>query len=68
MPDFEIAVYNQDVRDRVRNGERHRDLADEWADVHYIEVTADDETHARRIIERRYPGRRGYIVEAVTSI
>ena len=68
MSDFEVAIYNQDVRDRVRNGERHRDLADDWSEVHYIDVTADDETHARQIIERRYPRRRGFVVEAVVSV
>lgn len=65
MPQFEIAVYNQEVRDRVRNGERHRDLLDEWADTHYIELTADNKSQAWAVANRKYPSNRGYVIESI---
>ena len=65
MPDFEIAIYNADVRDRVAEGKRHRDLANEWADVHYLNVEAEDEIVAAEKIARKYPKHRGYVIESV---
>lgn len=65
MADFEVAIYNQEVRDRVAEGKRHRDLTDDWADVHYIEISADDETDARSQVARKYPAHRGYVIDSV---
>lgn len=65
MAEFEVAIYNQEVRDRVAEGKRHRDLTDDWADVHYIEVDARDEADARSQISRKYPAHRGYVIESV---
>lgn len=68
MPKFEVAIFNQQVREKVREGERHRDLSDDWADVHYIEVEAEDVSAARAKIQRKYPAERGYVIESVTSM
>ncbi len=67
MPKFEVAVYNQAVRDKVKAGERHRDLNDDWADVHYFEIEADDVSAARRKAEGRYPPSRGFVIEDVSA-
>lgn len=68
MPNFEVAIFNQKVRDKVRDGERHRDLSDDWAEVHYIDIEAEDVSAARAKIQRKYPLERGYVIESVTSI
>jgi hypothetical protein len=68
MNEFEVAIYNADVRACVRDGRRHRDLTDEWADIHYIEIEADTESEARATILRRYPVTRGYVIEAVNRV
>lgn len=65
MPTFEVAVYNQEVRDCVRNGDRHRDLSDDWADTHYIEFRAESESQAKASATRKYPSNRGYVIESV---
>lgn len=65
MPKFEVAIFNREVRAKVREGDHHRDLDDRWADTHYITVTADDEIAARTSAESRYPPDRGYVIEAV---
>lgn len=65
MPKFEVAVFNKDVRTKVREGDKHRDLDDEWADTHYITVSAPDEETARESARRRYPPDRGYVIESV---
>ena len=56
---FEVAVYNEDVRTALQEGRRHRDLTDDWADIHYIDVEARDAQHARNKAETRYPENRG---------
>jgi hypothetical protein len=68
MAEFEVAVYNADVRACVADQRRHRDLNDKWADIHYIEIKADSLEQARDKAQHRYPERRGYVIEAVTEI
>ncbi len=67
MPTFEIAVYNRAVRDKVNAGERHRELKDDWADIHYVEIDADDATGARRKAEMKFPSAKGFVIENVSA-
>jgi len=64
---FEIGVYNEKVREAIKRGERHRQLADSWADIHYIEVKAPNEAKARTKVDRRYPPQQGYVIASVTK-
>ena len=71
MPDtqkYEVAIYNKAVRQLVTEGDRHKDLKDSWADIHYIEVRAGSEREARTKIEAKYPASHGYVIEAVTPV
>ncbi|MBM3556173.1 MAG: hypothetical protein FJX47_11555 [Alphaproteobacteria bacterium] len=65
---FEVALHNKEVKRLVKEGEKHKFLADEWADTHFIEVTAPDEAEARKKITRRYPPEQGFIVEMVRAL
>ncbi len=67
MATFEIAVYNQAVREKIKLGERHRELKDEWADIHYVEIEAEDMASARRKAEGKFPQDRGFVIEDVTA-
>jgi hypothetical protein len=40
---YEVAIFNKDVRQQVKIGEKHKDFTDDWADMHYIVVTAMNE-------------------------
>ena len=59
---YEVAVFNQAVRDAMKDGERHPFLKDDWADIHWIEVRAYTPGAARQKIEVRYPSFRGYVI------
>lgn len=63
---FEVAVYNQTVRELMERGERHRNLSDAWADIHYIEIKASSENDARNRIASRYPASQGYVIVDVS--
>lgn len=65
---FEVAIHNSIVRQKVKNGERHPDLSDDWADTHFIEIRAHDVEEARRRILNRYPKHAGYIINEITLI
>lgn len=67
MSTFEIAVYNRTVREKIKVGEHHRELKDDWADIHYVEIEANDMAAARRKAEGKFPRERGFVIEAVTS-
>jgi hypothetical protein len=67
MSTFEVAVYNQTVREKVKEGEHHRELKDDWADIHYVEIEADNAAAARRKAEGKFPSDRGFVIEAVTT-
>lgn len=68
MPTFEVAVYNRAVREKVKAGERHRELKDDWADIHYFEIEAADETAARRKASGKFPGERGFVIENISTV
>lgn len=65
MPTFEIAVYNQTVRQRMKEGLRHRDLKDDWADMHYIEIKAENLEQAWERARTRFPADQGYVIDSV---
>jgi len=65
MPRFSVGIYNKAVRDAVNRGERHRDLSDGWADIHYVDVDAANREEARIKILRRYAPSQGYVVTDV---
>ncbi len=65
MAEFEVGVFNKEVREALAGGGRHRDLSDDWADMHYVTVRATDEDGARQAAKRKYPADRGYVVDSV---
>ena len=65
MAKFEVGIYNEEVRKAQREGRRHRDLSNDWADVHYYDIEADDADGARNKMMRKYPSERGYVIESV---
>lgn len=61
---YEVAIYNKQVKDAMRNGETHK-LADHWADTQYVPVNAGSEEAAVLKIRNKYPEDLGYVVESV---
>ena len=68
MAKFEAAVYNAEVRQKVADGERHKRFTDDWADMHYIEIEADNEEQARSKIEVVYPSVQGFVLDNIMKI
>jgi len=68
MAKFEAAVYNAEVRQKVADGERHKRFTDDWADMHYIEIGADNEEQARSKIEVVYPSVQGFVLDNIMKI
>ena len=67
MSVYEIAIHNEQVRELMRQGERHRTFSDDWADTHYIEFTADSPDDAVAKCRRKYPQEEGFVIEQVTE-
>lgn len=65
---FEVAIYNQNVRDCLSIGEQHRDYDDEWAEIHYIEITARSDEEARQQVNRKYPATKGFVVRDIEEV
>jgi hypothetical protein len=65
---FEVGVFNSSVRKAVESGRRHPDLADDWAEIHYLEIRAPDGDAAKAKIEKRYPPANGYVVTEVRQV
>ncbi len=68
MPKYEFAIYNEKVREAVKQGESCPGYEDSWADLHYIEAVGSVLGMARATIDRLYPTRRGFIVDHYTEI
>ena len=67
MPTYEIAIYNEQVREAMRQGDRHKTFSDDWADTHYIDFTGDSEDDAIAKCRRKYPEDEGFVIEQVTE-
>jgi hypothetical protein len=65
---FEVGVFNEAVRAALNEGDHHKQLKDEWADIHYFEVTAADAEVAQAEIARRYPPARGFVLASVVKL
>lgn len=66
MPKYEIAVYNENVRQMIKQGDKHDFLDDDWADIHYLEIMANGEQEARSKAQSKYPSDQGYVIESIT--
>lgn len=67
MAKFEIGIYNEEVRQAMKEGRRHRDLSDDWSDIHYFDIEALDIEAAKQKIARKYPADRGFVIESVEA-
>ncbi len=68
MAKFEVAVYNAEVRQKLKDGERHGRFTDDWADMHYIEVEAANKEHARALVEVSHPSAQGFVFEEFLEV
>ncbi len=68
MPKFEVAIFNQKVRDLMKDGEKHKHLDDSWADIHYIEIEASSAAAARSKITTRHSAHEGYVIVHVDPV
>lgn len=62
---FEVAIYNQEVKDLVAKHHKHEFLNDVWAERNYIEIEAASMEEAKKTAKRRYPKNQGYVIEEV---
>lgn len=62
---YEAAIYNQEVRNLLSDGQHHKEFGDIWADLQFIEVSASNRDHAMRRLQTRYPESRGFVITRV---
>jgi hypothetical protein len=65
---YEIGVYNQEVRQCVNLGERHRKYDHTWEDIHYVEILARDDADARRMAEKKFPASDGFVIDLIQEM
>ena len=68
MAKFEAAIYNAEVREKVAEGEHHRRFTDEWADMHYVEIEADNGELARALVEVKHPSVQGFVMSEIHAL
>lgn len=68
MQTFEIVIYNEKVRQLVKQGDSHRTFSDDWGDSHYIEFKADGEDEAVAKCRQKYPEDDGFVIEGVSML
>lgn len=62
---FEAAVFNKDVLNLLKDGERHKDLSDDWANTHYFEIKAQTLEDAWDKARRKWRSSHGFVIKAV---
>ena len=65
---FEVALYNETVRELVEAGEHHKHYSDQWANTYEEEVTANDPPSALLKIHTRYPPDRGFVIVNIREV
>ena len=68
MANYEIGIYNKNIRDKLANGDRVEGEQAKWEEVHYFEIKADDKKQAIKIIRSDYPEIRGFVIECVNEM
>ena len=68
MAKFKVPIYNAVVSKFVKEGKRHSQLSNDWADLRGIEIEAVDEAHARAKIEIMHPRAQGFVVDSIVKI
>lgn len=69
MKKYEVAIFNQVVKDAVRAGEKNRTgLSDDWGDLHYIEINAETPDQARAKVHTRHPEARGFVITEIREV
>lgn len=68
MNEYEITIYNQEVRDCVQDNKRHPQFDSGWADQRFLMIEAKDADNARKIIRRRHPERKGFVIVDIVEI
>lgn len=66
MQTYEIIIYNEEVRQCLREGDKHRTFSDDWGDSHYIEFKGEDEAEAVAKCNAKYPPEDGFVIEGVS--
>mgnify|MGYP000285772347 CR=1 FL=1 len=67
MQTYEIVIYNEQVRQLVKQGDRHRRFSDDWGDSHYIEFKADSEDQAIAKCRQKYAEEDGFVIEGISE-
>jgi hypothetical protein len=65
MAKYEVTIFNQQVREKVQDGEHHKQFTDDWADFRYVEIRAENEDQVRSRIENRYPANQGFVIDSI---
>jgi len=65
---YEIQVYNSEVREALKNGEIHPDLEDKWNDTHFIAVRASSPEEAKTVCQRRHPEKLGFVIGNIMEV
>ena len=65
MPMYEVAIFNQEVRDAIARKEQHERYTDDWGTTQYIEVAALNEEMARSKVSQQHPANKGFVIEDI---
>ncbi len=65
---FEVAVFNQEVRNCVKIAERHPKYDDTWENIHYVEILARDLNEAKRAAAKRFPPSDGFVIDLIEEM
>ena len=62
---FEVSLYNQQVRDRLKDNQELGVFDERWANIHRQVVWAEDAAAAKTLAAKRYPPEQGFVIAKV---
>lgn len=67
MNKYEITIYNKEVRNYVQGNKKHPQYDSGWADQRFLMIEAEDADDARKIVNRRHPDHKGFVIVDITK-
>lgn len=68
---YQIGIYNKTVRDCIRNGDDWNNqlgISDKFEEVNYFEIIASSDKEVKRITEKNFPKKLGYVLDFVEKM
>jgi len=68
LKQFEVSIYNAQVREMVERNKSHPNFNNDWAHLHFLSYEAETESDVIEMVRKKHPERKGFVIDKITEI